>query len=252
MRKLLLVPVILAIVIYLYWNYTHFYDVIGQRHLPSPNTQPVYELGNPKDPPFVYVSLGDSLTAGVGALSYQNTYPYLLAKQFAANHHVYLYNFGQPGGQVSDLLDYQLVKTISLKPNLITVLIGINDLQNYMPLSQFETDYQTLITQLKANTTAQIVLINLPYLGSEQSVFPPWTWLLDHQTNRYNQVVTQLCRENNLTCLDLYNHSRLAFQNDTTLYANDYFHPSDAGYILWSALINEYFATRSSAANPNL
>lgn len=252
MRKLPIVLLLLVIILYLYWNYTRFYNVIGQRHLPSPNTQSVYELGNPKDPPLVYVALGDSLTAGVGALSYQNTYPYLLAKQFSTNQHVYLYNFGQPGGQVGDLLDYQLVKTISLKPSLITILIGINDLQNYMPISRFQTNYQTLITQLKSDTTAQIVLINLPYLGSEKSVFPPWNWLLDFQTHRYNQVINQLCQENNLTCLDLYQHSRQAFKNDPTLYANDYFHPSDAGYILWSALINEHFSTRSSATNPNL
>jgi len=245
MRQLLLTITFFTIAFvvlgFLMWNYSQFYAVIGQKHLPSPNTQPVYELGKTTQPPLVYVALGDSLTAGVGAQNYQNTYPYLLAEKLSQTNHVYLYNLGQPGARVPDLLDFQLRKTITLKPQLITIFIGTNDLQNFTDLTIYRRSYQAIISNLKAQTSARIVILTIPYLASEQYIYPPWNKLLHWQTNRYNKVVTQLCQQNQLTCLDLYQFSKQPFSANPDLYASDHFHPSDAGYILWGKFINEHF-----------
>jgi lysophospholipase L1-like esterase len=239
----ILVLIVMILVIYFNRSYSYFFENIGHHHLPNPNPQHTYVLTNEAlegYPSMTYVAMGDSLTAGVGAKDHRNTFPYQLAQKYTKDHRqVTLLNIGQPSIKSADLSGFQLQQAISTKPNQVSILIGINDVFNRTPLNQFESNITAVVHELKTKTQAEIILINIPYLGSPRVVFPPYNLLLDYRINQYNIVLKKVAAKNALHFIDLYNLSSNAFDHHSELYSRDSFHPSDSGYILWANLINE-------------
>jgi len=78
------VALLVAALAYLFFSYIYIYRSIGAANLAFPDTQHFYKVGSPSaTPEKTYVSLGDSLTAGVGVDTYTSSYPYLLAQSLA-------------------------------------------------------------------------------------------------------------------------------------------------------------------------
>src|SRR5215204_6390825 len=91
--------------------------------------------------PIVYVALGDSTGAGVGAR--EGGYVARLFKRIAERRpESRLNNLCVSGATTADLLRDQLQKAVDADPDLITVGIGINDIGHGLTLEQFSKNFE--------------------------------------------------------------------------------------------------------------
>ncbi len=229
MKKILLIilVIIIAVAIYLNRAYAHIYNMIGEKNLLAP-TEKNYTVGdkNAKNK-IKIVFLGDSLTAGVGASSFQNTYPYLVAEKISQIEKVpvEVINLGTPGAKTIDVLNNQIKIANEFQPNKIYVFIGINDMHNRISINKMKNNLEKIITSLNLDKK-NIYLINIPYLGS---FLPPYKIYFDWQTKKYNQMFSDL-KNTGVNFVDLFSRTKNNFYNDPTLYSTDLFHPNDNGY----------------------
>ncbi len=120
---------------------------------------------------------GDSITdAGRDKRNYYNLgygYP-LYSAEIIRNAHPEIkfefINLGISGNRTSQLFDRFYTDGISLQPDVISILIGINDIwHRYGPEliettdEQFALNYRKLLERIKAQTNAKIIILS-PYL----------------------------------------------------------------------------------------
>lgn len=241
-KKTIIILVILLITgIYLNRVYAHFYNHIGEVNLASQ----VFDynegllIGDNTGAVIDYVALGDSLTYGVGAGNLENTWPYIFANILFLDEYkpLKLYNFGIPGARIQDVINNQLEKAIILQPDYITVFIGINDIHGLCSPQVFAGDLAYLLERLSKETTAKIIVVNLPYLGSKDLVLFPYNYLLDWRTKQFNQQIENVAKFYNLKLVDLYSNTKRELKTNRSFYSIDWFHPSDVGYQLWADYI---------------
>lgn len=241
LRKLLyLAPffLIMAMGIYLNRAYAHVYSYFYKTA--NPNQSLNYTIGDTRAYQTIrYAALGDSLTAGAGAENARGSFPYLLSKRISEkNVKVKLLNLGQPGAKSIDLINNQLLPLQAFHPEVITLCIGTNDMHNRVPLDEFEKNYRQILEELLKYKKVKIILINLPYLGADELIWPPYRSYFDGKIQKYNQAIAEIATEKKLTLVDLYGKTKGYFKNNQKLvYSADLYHPSSAGYRLWSDLI---------------
>jgi len=239
----LIIALVIVLVICVYLNrvYAFFYNHIGAVNLASHvfDYSEGLMIGEDKGTTIDYVALGDSLTYGVGASNIVNTFPYILASNFFLDAYkpLKLYNLGIPGAKIQDVINNQLDKTITLQPNYITVFVGINDIHGLVRPKVFVSDLAYLLERLSKETEAKIIVINLPYLGSDDLVLFPYNYLLDWRTKEYNKNIENIAKLYNLELVDLYSQTKRELKTNQSFYSADWFHPSDVGYRLWANYI---------------
>ena len=243
--KIIYCPLIfLAILaLYLYTANAFIYFRIGHGNLITPVRQDSYTMSNDKNTiTKIYTALGDSLTAGVGADKYEESYPYLLASRMKNDGtNIVLNNFSVPGAQTKDLISDYLNSAIATQPDVITLFIGVNDVHNHVGRAQFEKNYTYILERLTKETKAKIYLINIPLIGSHTTILPPLDYYFEKETDSYNEVIAKLAAKYQLQDIDLNTPTKELFRFDGTHYSADSFHPSAAGYQLWADIIYDSF-----------
>jgi lysophospholipase L1-like esterase len=111
---------------------------------------------------------GDSITdGGRGRTADPNhifgqSYVFLIAAKYGAlepEHNLVFLNRGVSGNKVSDLVLRWQKDTLDLKPDLLSILIGINDTSHGVPVEDFEKQYDKLLADtLAVNPRLRIVL----------------------------------------------------------------------------------------------
>jgi acyl-CoA thioesterase-1 len=239
---LILLLILLLIIIYLNRSYAYFYNYLGSHKLTAPQATYSLEIKSSGEVTAqtvkTYVALGDSLTAGVGVENINQTLPYLISeKMLDKTPQVNLINLAALGATSNDLVNNQLPKVKDLNPDLVTVFIGINDVHNFVSPKTFEKNLDQAIKTLK-QTPAKILVISIPYLGSKNTVYFPYQFLLDDQTKKYNQILRKISLENNVQYVDIYSGTEKLFKESQEYYSSDLFHPNQKGYQLFSNYIN--------------
>lgn len=233
--------VIALIGAYLILAHYYFFHKIISANLKMPEAQDVYTLGDDKNATedLLYVALGDSLTAGVGVENYEKSYPYLLAEKLAAGgkNKITLKNFSYPGAKTSDLINDFLASAIAQKPDIITLLIGTNDVYGRVSTTAFRKNYQNILDQLTKNTKAKIYIINLPQIGSNKLLLPPYNFYYNWRVRKFNEIIKELAANYQVKYLDLAAPALVQFKDDQTNYSADLFHPSANGYKIWANII---------------
>lgn len=171
---------------------------------------------------FTYLALGDSAAQGIGASQPQNGYVGLIADQVAAktDKTVRVVNLSVSGAVVKDVLDTQLPAIQNLKPDLVTIEIGANDVANFDE-KRFTSEFQALVMQLPKNTYVS----NMPYFATRPARRPT--------AFRISEIITTtLTQRPDLKLIDLQTITR---DRDSWLnYAADLFHPNDRAYKNWA------------------
>lgn len=118
---------------------------------------------------------GDSITdAGRDKRNYHhmgNGYPKYAAELIAAAHpeiEFEFINFGISGNRTDQLFDRLYADGIAFQPDIISILIGINDIWHrknniFTTDAQIETNYRAILTLLREKTNAKIVML-APYV----------------------------------------------------------------------------------------
>jgi lysophospholipase L1-like esterase len=240
--KLLLAFLLLCLFgyIYLWASYSRIYNTIGDKHLSSPFVSNTFTVGNTNNEGRVtYVALGDSLSAGVGARTIEDTIVYAYAEKLGKKFwQVNVTNLAWPGDDSEDVLKVQLPQALAKEPNYVTLFIGVNDMHNRMPLDEFRSNYKKILDTLLNETRAKIIVINIPYLGGDSLIKFPFTHYYDMKTQQYNSIIASLAQHERIKLVDLYKGSRKVLNQNEDNYADDLFHPSAKGYLLWSTIIN--------------
>lgn len=232
--------ILLAIMIYLYLAHAHIYRRISQAHLKATDNMHTYVLGDEANGSknLIYSALGDSLTSGAGADKYEESYPYLLAKSLAENDKVVVHkNFSYPGARTDDLIRDLLAPALASQPDLVTLLIGTNDVHGFVDTDDFEKNYEYIVRELKTKTRAKVYLISIPRIGSNTLILPPYDRYFDSKISEYNEFIKILAKNYELEYIDLDSPTADILKKDGSHYSVDSFHPSASGYALWAKIL---------------
>jgi lysophospholipase L1-like esterase len=189
----------------------------------------------------VYSALGDSLTAGTGVSDYQQSFPYRIAQKLAdeklAVKHL---NYSYPGARTSDIIKDLLGPAIQEQPDVVTILIGINDVYGNVGRQNFAANYELIISSLQQETEAKINIISIPLLGSDSLFLPPLNYYYRFRIQAFNKIIKNIATQHNLNYIDLTTPTASFAPDGDSYYAVDNFHPSAAAYELWSQIIYDH------------
>lgn len=236
--KACVVP-IAAVAVYLYLANGYIYYKLGASGVLPCDNQYVYTLGKKSATaePLIYVALGDSFTAGTGTDRYEESYPYLVAQELAVDREVILKDFAIPGGRTSTLIENLLVPAIIADPDIVTVLIGTNDIHGKVSREKFEKNYKYIIESLQKQTHAKIYLVSIPFAGSDRLFLPPYDYYFQRKTLEFNETIVRLSQAYGVDYIDIATPTEKTFAKEGPHYSADSFHPSAAGYKLWAKII---------------
>lgn len=129
---------------------------------------------------------GDSITDGNRGRSADpnhilgHGYAFIIAAKYGAAFaamNLDFMNRGSSGNTVRELQKRWLKDTLELKPDVLSILIGVNDQSHDVPLDEYERTYDELITQAKAgNSKLRLVLcepFTLP-VGKRKEGYEAW------------------------------------------------------------------------------
>src|ERR1700687_3874924 len=113
-----------------------------------------------------YLALGDSYTIGTGASNQAHSYPSILAMRLneATGLQVDVTNPAVDGFTTLDLIENELPYLGQVKPHLVTILIGVNDLVQGRSLAEYGESLSTIYDRVAALAlpVGQVVAISVP------------------------------------------------------------------------------------------
>jgi lysophospholipase L1-like esterase len=184
-----------------------------------------------------YVAVGDSYTIGTSVEAEERWPNRLVAALASGSEPVALElvaNLAVNGWTSGDVLDRQLPALAAHRPELVSVLIGVNDVVRGVPPERYRSNVQRIVDDVVALVGATRLLgVTIP----DYTVTPagagyghPATQAARIRTA--NAVFTDMVRASGGTVVDIYDIS-LRAAGDRSLVAGDGLHPSGAQYALW-------------------
>lgn len=184
--------------------------------------------------PVLYVALGDSTGAGVGAREGGGYVARLFKRIEERRPGSKLSNVCVSGATTDDLIRDQLQKGVDQNPDLVTVGIGINDVGHGLTLDQFSKNYEQILSTLKEKTHAQIVVANIPDVSSAPRIPSGMRSAYQQQIIQFSQRLEEIAKRHGVVVFDVYSITKDELPSHPEYFSNDGFHPSDEGYELWA------------------
>lgn len=183
-----------------------------------------------------YVALGDSYTIGTALRSSDGRFPDQLVREFDTHDPALdlVANLGVNGYTSADLIRDELPVLDELSPAFVTVLIGVNDVVQGVPVDRYEANVVTILDALLARLPPdRIVAVAIP----DYTVTPAGADYGDPRQQHdgivaNNAVMARLAGERGIEFVDIFDIS-LEAGTDRTLVADDGLHPSAIQYARW-------------------
>ena len=180
----------------------------------------------------LYVAMGDSTGVGLGAR--HGGYPQrLLGRLRTLRPHFRLLNLSQSGARSLDVLQDQVPDLLKVRPALISLAIGINDVVHGEPEEAFTNNLEEIAVRI-SKLGAPVVLANIPdiaFAPAVSALVPPSYF--ERRIEVLNRHLEATAARHGFALVDLYNSSRAALAEHPEYFCGDGFHPSDAGYEAW-------------------
>lgn len=190
-----------------------------------------------------FVALGDSFTIGT-SVEEAGRWP----NQLVARHpHLGLElvgNLGVNGFTSRDLIEVELPRLDALRPALLSVLIGVNDVIQRVPESTYRDNVELILDEaVRRVGAARTFVVTTP----DYTVTPAGADYGDPATQsaairRNNAINTDLAAARGIVVVDIFDIS-LEAAADRSLVADDGLHPSGAQYARWVERIAPAVAT---------
>lgn len=196
--------------------------------------------------PLLYVALGDSTVEGVGARHPAGGYVHHLYARLRTRYPAArLVNLGVGGATAADVRELQLPRALALRPHVVTLSVGPNDVVRGVPAATYRSQMQAILEALAHSTEAVIVVNLLPDLTvTRRFRHSPEAPLVGRRTAELNAILRDLARTYPVVLVDLYMASRREVPARPELLAEDGYHPSDAGHARWAELMWEALGRR--------
>ena len=192
-----------------------------------PTTSPI------RPGPITYLALGDSTGSGVGAT--EGGYVARLFRRIVTHRPgSKLINQCFSGATTSDVLRAQLDSGIRDEPNLVTLGIGINDIGHGLSLDQFSQNYDEILTRLRNDTGATIVVTNIPDISSAPQIPASMRTEYHLRILEFNRRLAEIAAAQGVIVFDIYTITHEQLPLHPEYFSDDGFHPSDEGYELWA------------------
>jgi len=143
-------------------------------------------------------------------------------------------NLGRNGFTSRQLIDIELPALDALKPQFVTVLIGVNDVVQRVDPADYQANVVAILDDLLARLPPERILtVAIP----DYTVTPQGAGFGDPAVQsggigRNNATIARLALERGIVFADIHDIA-LRAGNDPSLVANDGLHPSGAQYALW-------------------
>lgn len=178
-----------------------------------------------------YLALGDSYTIGTGASSREHAWPSILAARLGAD----LTNPAVNGYTTEDLIRDELPLFRKLQPNVVTVLIGVNDLVQGRGPDAYRESLRTIYQEVVVG--ADVFAISIP----------TWSYTpaaadfggaahVARLTELFNAVASEEAARLGIIWIDIGPVSTSRIGTPGWL-APDQLHPGDAQYAAWAEII---------------
>ena len=187
-----------------------------------------------------YLALGDSYTIGTGASDNAHNFPSILANQLskAARKQVALANPAVNGYTTLDLIAKEL-NYLDGKPDLVTVLIGVNDLVQNRSVEEYRASLRQIYDRIRglglpAGRVAAISIPNWSVVPAAAQYGEPQ--LIKAVTNDYNTAAREEALERGFVWVDITGVSTYRLGSPGWI-AGDQLHPGDVQYEAWAEVI---------------
>ena len=186
-----------------------------------------------------YVALGDSTVYGIGANVPERNYVSRLYERLRSVYpEARMINLGVGGATGADVVNGQLGRAVALRPDLVTLSIGPNDITKGRDVGEYERDIETVLRTLLGETAAVLVVNLIPDLtvtprfrGREEAAE------VGRRVALFNEALGRQARAYGVEVVDLFMPSRQEVPRSPELIAADGYHPSDQGYARWAELM---------------
>ena len=182
-----------------------------------------------------YVALGDSYTIGTATRSAAERWPDQLVVALADSWQLDLVaNLGVNGFTSRDVIEVELPRLPALRPELATILIGVNDVVQGVPSGTYRANAARILDALLEQLPPdRIVAVSTPdYTVTPQGAAygDPVAQAAGIRAN--NAILEKLAADRAIAFVDIHDLS-LRAADDPSLVADDGLHPSGAQYRLW-------------------
>ena len=190
-----------------------------------------------------YLALGDSYTIGTGASGDAHNYPSILAARLTetARRNVEVTNPAVNGFTTGDLIEKELGYVTRLKPDLVSLLIGVNDLVQGRTPEQYREALVEINDQVAALAlgAGRVVAISIP----NWSVTPAAASFGDPDqlrglTETFNRIALREAEARGFTWVDI-TAASISESGSTGWISSDQLHPGEAQYAAWADVIWE-------------
>jgi lysophospholipase L1-like esterase len=188
-------------------------------------------------PTVVYTALGDSTGVGVGAREGGGYVARLFERIRKVQANARLTNLCVSGATTEDVLREQVGPATRTRPTLITLGIGINDIGHGIAVERFAANYEEIIKRLKSETSASIVITNIPDISFAPVIPPSEHEPLRRRINAFNEKIRAIAERHKLHMVDAYAETHKVLESHPEFFSEDGFHPSDTGYEQWAEVM---------------
>lgn len=187
-----------------------------------------------------YLPLGDSYTIGQSVTEAER-WPNQLVRTYADNGRnlEIVANPAVTGYTSQDLIDRELPLVEQLKPDFVSVQIGVNDYVQGVDEQAFAANLGLIVTSIKAEISnpKNIILVTIPDFGKTPAGarFGNPTEA-ETSIRKFNDIIFATGKRHDIVVADIFPVSHRVVQ-DPQLTADDGLHPSGAQYALWTEII---------------
>lgn len=184
-----------------------------------------------------YLALGDSYTIGTGASDESRSWPSIIAGRLGAE----LTNPAVNGYTTLDLIREELPYVGQINPDLVSVLIGVNDLVQGRTLEQYERSLATIYDALQGRQVGAVSIPTWSYVPAAASF--GGAGKVSRLTAEFNQVARESATQRGFTWIDIGDASTSGIGSRGWI-ASDQLHPGDAQYAAWADAIWDQWKLR--------
>lgn len=191
-----------------------------------------------------FFPIGDSYTIGEGTTP-EHSWPAVLAKHLnVKGFSIKLVdNLSVTGYTTQNAIDNELPAFIKAKPDVATLLIGVNDWVQGVDENSFRKNLIYLIEKMQGamSNKSNLVLITIPdFSAAPEGGKYARGRNISEGLKHFNSIIKEEASKRQLPVVEIFDLSQ-KMAKDQSLIAADGLHPSAAEYALWEELISNAF-----------
>lgn len=188
-----------------------------------------------------YLALGDSYTTCTGATGPAQSWPAIVGRRLTVQtgREVEVTNPAVNGFTTLDLIDKELAYVKRLKPDLVTILIGVNDLVRGRQTGQYRASLVTIYDEvatvnLSSGRTLAISIPNWSVTPSARQYGDPEG--IRHLTDTFNDIAHEEAEARGFKWVDI-TAASVSGLGSAGWISSDDLHPGDRQYAAWAEVI---------------